>query len=230
MKLALSKRCSCRKPDACAHDWCLRVPSPIGRVRVNVTKRYGLSLPMKRQEVEHHAAKAKHEAKSGLVAAPRGATPMTLGDIADRYMEAFASRSHHYLNGLRAIVAPAANGTVIPLESKPVDEVTTSDIKHAVKTWLARKKTQAGAQGGAVAERHLLQTARHLFNWAIKEGYATRTPFLSATRPRASIVDTPSSMKRCTGKQRPSSMSGPQRRERRPQPNAEGRSSGSKSR
>jgi integrase len=179
MKLALSKRCSCRKPDACAHDWYLRVHSPVGRVRVNVTKRYGLSLPMKRQEVEHHAAKAKHEAKSGLVKAPAKAGALTLGDIADRYMEAFASRSHHYLNGLRGIMVPASNGTVVALGDKPVDEVTTSDVKHAVKTWRARKKTKAGAQGGAVAERHLLQTARHLFNWAIREGYATRTPFLS---------------------------------------------------
>jgi hypothetical protein len=37
----------------------------------------------------------------------------------------------------------------------------------------------AGAKRGLVAERHLKQTARHFFNWAIREGYATRTPFPS---------------------------------------------------
>jgi integrase len=39
--------------------------------------------------------------------------------------------------------------------------------------------TLAGAQRGAVAERHLKQATRHLFNWAIEEGHATHTPFRS---------------------------------------------------
>jgi integrase len=57
--------------------------------------------------------------------------------------------------------------------------VTTADIKHVVAIWRTRKKALAGAKRGAVAERHLKQAARHLFNWAIEEGYATRTPFRS---------------------------------------------------
>jgi integrase len=43
--------------------------------------------------------------------------------------------------------------------------------------WQQRKRMKAGAARGVVGTRHLLQTARHLFNWAIKEGHATKTPF-----------------------------------------------------
>lgn len=45
--------------------------------------------------------------------------------------------------------------------------------------WRDRKKTRDGVQRRAVAIRHLLQTARHFFNWAIAEGSATRTPLKS---------------------------------------------------
>jgi len=51
--------------------------------------------------------------------------------------------------------------------------VTTRDVKAARDAWQQRKN--AGPNG----ERHFLQTARFFFNWAVKEEYATRTPFLS---------------------------------------------------
>jgi integrase len=76
--------------------------------------------------------------------------------------EAFPSRSHHYLNGITT-----------HLGEKAPDTVTTADIEHVATPWQRRKRF------GPHAERHLLQAARHLFNWAIRKGYATRTPFLS---------------------------------------------------
>jgi len=81
----------------------------------------------------------------------------------------------HYLDGLRTIEVPAANGTTVKLESKPIDDVATRDIKeHAVATWKKRPRC------GPIAIRQLLQAGRHFFRWAIEEGYATRTPFRSA--------------------------------------------------
>jgi integrase len=127
------------------------------------------------------AAKAKDLASKGLInvngelIAGR-VTRQTLGYVADKYIAAHPGRKHYYLTGLRAMVVPPAN---VPLEEKPIDEVTTADIKHAVTVWRARKRTLAGAQRGAVAERHLKQATRHLFNWAIEEGHATHTPFRS---------------------------------------------------
>jgi integrase len=63
------------------------------------------------------------------------------------------------------------------LGTKPIEDVTTADVKHAVATWRKRKRTKACAKGGTVAERHFLQTARHVFNFAIREEHATKTPF-----------------------------------------------------
>ncbi len=105
---------------------------------------------------------------------------LTFGDVADRYVAARGDRAHYYLDGLRQIEVPAAKGTSVKLEAKPIDDVTTADIKYAVGVWRRRPRTLAGAKRGAVAERHLLQTGRHLFNWAMAEGYATRSPFYSA--------------------------------------------------
>jgi integrase len=167
MKLALSKRCSCRKPDACAHDWYLRSRTPAGRVRVNVTQRCALTLPMKRADVMHHAAKVHHEVRNGLVSAPKRAT-LTIGDVADYFVKAHPKRPHHYLNGARVISVPPG----VKFEEKAIADVTTADIKHLVSEWRKRKHF------GPNAERHLLQACRRLFTWAIEEGYATKTPFM----------------------------------------------------
>jgi integrase/recombinase XerD len=59
------------------------------------------------------------------------------------------------------------------LGDKAIDTVTTRDIKYARDRWQSRKN--AGPNG----ERHFLAAARAFFNWAVKENYATRTPFLS---------------------------------------------------
>lgn len=159
----MKKRCSCRKPDACAHDWYIRARTAAGRVWVNVTRTYALDLPMKRADVAHHAAKARHEARTGLLLVrPPSSRGTTLADIAQKYEDAFPDRSHHYVKGLVTHL-----GTMAP------DAVTTLDIESLVAVWRKRKRF------GPNAERHLLQAARHLFNWSIRKGYATKTPFKS---------------------------------------------------
>lgn len=173
------KRCHCQDRNTCSHDWWLRVYSAGKRQRINLTEMFPSDA------VEVAAAKAKDMARKGLIINGQlvnasNDTRLTLGDVADRYVTARGERKNYYLDGLRAIEVAAANGTVIKLGDKPVDEVTTADINHAVTAWRSRKRSKAGARGGAVAERQLLQAARHLFNWSIKHGYATRTPFLSS--------------------------------------------------
>lgn len=180
----LGKRCRCDDQEACDHHWWIRVFARGTRQRIDLTASYALPVPMTREDIEVWAAKAKHEARKGFIVNGRrptapGDTRPTLGYVADRYVEARGGGKQYYLAGLRATAVPSAHGTPVRLEDKPIDEVTTADIKHVVKVWKDRKKTLAGAKKGAVAERHLKQSARHLFNWAIEEGYATRTPFLS---------------------------------------------------
>jgi integrase len=81
---------------------------------------------------------------------------------------------------LRRAEVPAANGTTIRLETKPIDAITRADVE-AVRTW--RRQEQAtgnsrpGIKGGEVGTNRLLSRLRHVFSWAIAEGHVTHTPF-----------------------------------------------------
>jgi integrase len=103
-----------------------------------------------------------------------------LGDVADLYVKARGGHRHYYLEGIRDTAVPAAGGSTIKLGLKPIDDVTTADIKHALAAWRSRKRARAGAKGGAVAERHFIASGRHLFSWAIAEGHVKHSPFYSA--------------------------------------------------
>jgi integrase len=100
--------------------------------------------------------------------------------VADLYVKMRGGHRHYYLDGMRGTEVPAANGFKVKLEHKPIDDVTTADVKHTIAAWKLRKRTRAGAKGGAVAERHLIATGRHLFSWAIAEGHVSQSPFYSA--------------------------------------------------
>jgi integrase len=165
----VSKRCHCPDQATCSHHWFLRVYTNGERQRIDLTERFP------GETVEVAAARAKDLARKGLLdVKPTDDARLTMGDVADRYVAARDGHKHHYLDGLRLIEVPASNGTMVKIESKPIDEVTTRDIKeHAVATWKKRPRC------GPIAIRQLLQAGRHFFRWAVEEGYATRTPFRS---------------------------------------------------
>ena len=75
---------------------------------------------------------------------------------------------------------PAAHGTTVRLEEKAIDAITKADIE-AVRAWrraeLAAGRSRPGAKGGEAGINRLLLTVRHLFNWAIGEGFLLDTPF-----------------------------------------------------
>jgi integrase len=177
------KRCHCQDRAMCSHDWWLRVYSAGKRQRINLTEMFPADV------VEVAAAKAKDLARKGLIISGELVhaskdTRLTFGDVADRYAAAHTLHKPHYLEGLRAIEVPAARGTVVKLADKPIDEVTTADIKHAKSVWEKRPRS------GPSAIRHLLQTARHLFSWANREELVTRTPF---SRDKISLISVPKS-------------------------------------
>jgi integrase len=190
------KRCDCVNPTTCAHPWWTqRLPSRGGpRQRVNLSKLFP------DEPVEVAAAKAKDLARKGLIKDGElvNAQParLTCRYVATKYAEVRQNRKEqYYLDGLMDTTLPAGDGsTTMPLGDKPVDDVLTRDIKHAATLWRSRPTAKAGAAGGANAVRHLLQTARHFFRWAVEEGYTSRTPFrspqgdplihISASKPR----------------------------------------------
>ncbi|HYT76903.1 MAG TPA: site-specific integrase [Vicinamibacterales bacterium] len=162
------KRCHCREQASCAHPWWLRL-----KVKGGKQDRWNLTEMFPDDAVEIAAAKARTQARSGRgTASPPSAAPLTVRDVAKRFI---AKRGTSYqLAGLLDARVDAANGTSVALGDKPIDAVTTRDVKAAREAWQRRRKN-AGPNG----ERHFLQTARFFFNWAVKEEFATRTPFLS---------------------------------------------------
>jgi integrase len=157
--MSYDKRCDCRDQMACEHPWWLRVKVKGGkRVRINLTEMFP------DDDVTVAAAKARVLARQGkTIDRPIAATCRV---VAAHYVAARGGRKHYYLDGFLA-----------ELGDRPIDEVSTAEVKALVKTWLTRKRCKRGVKAGAVAERHMKQTIRHFFNWAIEEGYATRTPF-----------------------------------------------------
>jgi hypothetical protein len=149
--LEVSKRCACPDRQTSDHHWYLSVGIKGKRQRIENTALFP------GEPVEITAAKARHLAQQHRPIKPVSARP-TVRDVSQRY-----GRNSYYLDGLRRLLG----------DDKPIDDVTTADIKRCVEVWKERPKC------GPVAIRHLLQTARHLFNWAIREGYRTHTPFKS---------------------------------------------------
>jgi integrase len=116
---------------------------------------------------------------------------LTLADVAERFEKAHPDRKHYYVTILRDIEVPAANGHSVKLEAKPMTDITGSDIEHAAGVWQAQAK--GGKRGGLDAKRHLLTTARRLFNWAIKQKIARSTPF---KEHGVAMIDVPTSRQR----------------------------------
>ncbi len=115
---------------------------------------------------------------------------LTFGDVCDQYLERHVRRPTRRPRGTRmmeVLIAlarraeiPAAHGTTVKLEEKPIDAITKADIE-AVRAWrraeLAAGRSRPGAKGGETGINRLLSRVRHLFNWAIGEGFLLDTPF-----------------------------------------------------
>jgi hypothetical protein len=111
-----------------------------------------------------------------------------------------------HLGVLRRTEIPGSHGQQIRFEQKPSKEVTKADIE-AIRDARRRAGSEAiaarqrwdieaaeraregktmdrpkprllpGAAGGEIGINRLLERARHLFSWAIEEGYIESTPF-----------------------------------------------------
>jgi integrase len=121
---------------------------------------------------------------------PASDVRLTFGDICVEYLKRHVQIPTRRPRGrremeiliamLRRAEIPAANGTTIRFETKPIDAITRADVE-AVRAW--RRHEQAigncrpGTKGGEVGTNRLLSRLRHLFSWAIAEGHITETPF-----------------------------------------------------
>src|SRR2546427_5414395 len=111
-----------------------------------------------------------------------------------------------HLGVLRRTEIPAAHSQSIRFELKPIKDVNKADIeairdarrragpeaiaardqweaeaaeraKHDQKMDRPKPRLLPGSKGGEVGINRLLERLRHLFSWAIEEGYIDSTPF-----------------------------------------------------
>lgn len=115
---------------------------------------------------------------------------LTFGDVCNQYLDRHVRTPTRRPGGrqmaeiligvLRRAEIPAAQGATVRLEQKPIEVITKADVE-AVRVWrraeLAAGKARPGAKGGEAGINRLLSRLRHVFNWAIAEGYLTETPF-----------------------------------------------------
>ena len=75
---------------------------------------------------------------------------------------------------LRRTLLPSGSGTMVTLEARRFDSITRADVEEIRRlSTLNMPRTK----GGVVGANRLLARLRHMFNWAIAQGYADHSPF-----------------------------------------------------
>jgi integrase len=171
-----------------------------------IARREGTRPPASKAEAMAMRDRLRSAIRAGKfegTAAP--ATGLTFGDVVDRYRMDYvnvptrrrsaAKAFEVHLAVLLRSMVPAANGASIALRNKPIAEITRADVE-AVRAGRRRayaklagtasdgpverespKVKRPGPKGGEVGLNRLLARFRHLFTWAIQQGYVTSTPF-----------------------------------------------------
>ena len=190
----LRKRCRCprRKWAKCPHPWWFGFTWDGREIRFSLHKVLGKSYDylMSRSEAERWRDHFKAQIRAGEFidpTKPPQPSPdqrMTLGDLVDRYLDGHVRVPTRRPGGrqlmewqiaaLRRIEIPVPGGGTCRFESRFVDQITKADVEAIRQEWRIHMPR---AKNGEVGCNRLLSRLRHLFNWAIADGYLDRTPF-----------------------------------------------------
>jgi integrase len=189
----LKKRCGCarRQWSKCAHPW------HFGFAHDGEEHRWSLhrvaNKPrgywMSKSEAEAIRDRLRAQIREGTmsdIAAPRPDARLTFGDIADRYLERHVrvptrrpravQQAVSHLRMLRGAEVSGPSGGGVLLAEKRIDLITKADVE-SIRESRRRHPERPGVKGGEVGINRLLARLRHLFSWAIAEGYVNETPF-----------------------------------------------------
>ena len=197
----LKKRCRCprRQWSKCPHPW------HVGFAYNGKEHRWSLhkvaSKPagywMSKTEAEGIRDRLRGQIREGTLtdtSAPSPDVRLTFGDVVERYLErhvrvptrrrAAQQIMEWHLGVLRRAEVPAAGGATIRLEHKAVTAISKADVeavrdgrRAAATARGSTEQARPGCKGGEVGINRLLARLRHVFSFAIAEGYATETPF-----------------------------------------------------
>ena len=197
----LKKRCGCprRQWSKCAHPWHFGFKSAGKEHRWSLHKvaNKPAGYWMSKSEAEGIRDRLRGKIREGTLidaGAPSPAARLTFGDVVERYLErhvrvptrrpAAQKNMEWDLGVLRRAEVPAAGGTTVRLEHKPLTTITKADVESVrdgrraqAQESASTERVRPGCKGGEVGINRLLARLRHVFSFAIAEGYATETPF-----------------------------------------------------
>ena len=197
----LKKRCRCprRQWSKCVHPWHFGFADNGKEYRWSLHKVAGkpLGYHMSKTEAQAIADGLRSDIRAGRFAGTGSVssdTELTFGDVVERYLgrhvrvptrrpEAQQVMEWH-LGVLRRAEVPAAGGTTIRLEHKPLAAISKADVeavrdgrRAAAKSCGSTERVRPGCKGGEVGINRLLARLRHVFSFGVAEGYVSESPF-----------------------------------------------------
>lgn len=198
----LRKRCGCPKRNwpKCGHPWHVNFHHDGKEHRFSldtIAKARNEPRPVSKADALKWRDKLRNEIRDGAFAkapaAAAAASALLFSDVVKAYRTRYvnvptrrpsaAAMFEIHLNMLLRATVPGADDTTTALKDKPIHGITKADveaIRDARRQELAAKAFRVrrpGAKGGEVGINRLLARLRHVFTWAIAEGYVDSTPF-----------------------------------------------------
>jgi integrase len=195
----LKKRCGCprRQWSKCVHPWHFGFAYDGKEYRWSLHKvaERPPGYRMSKTEAQAIADRLRSDIRIGRstgTASPD--TRLTFGDVVERYLErhvrvptrrpAAQQVMEWHLGVLRRAEVPATGGATIRLEHKPLTAISKADVetvrdgrRAAAKASGPTERVRPGCKDGEVGINRLLARLRHVFSFAVAEGYVSENPF-----------------------------------------------------
>ena len=190
----LKKRCGCprRQWSKCAHPWHFGFSYTGREYRWSLHRvaNKPAGYWMSKSEAETIRDRLRGQIREGKLASgsstPSPDAKLTFGDVADHYLDRHVrvpsrrpravQQAVSHLRILKGAEVPGPGGHGTALANRPIDSITKADVE-AIRDGRRRHPERPGVKGGEVGINRLLARLRHVFSWAIAEGYTTETPF-----------------------------------------------------
>lgn len=189
----LKKRCRCprRQWSKCAHPWHFGFTNNGKEYRWSLHKVAGKPVGywMSKSEAEGIRDRLRGEIREVTLhdgSAPSAEARLTFADVVDHYLRrhvrvptrrarAVQQAVSHLRILLRAVV-PGPGGQRVVLADKRIDLITKAGVE-SIREARRQHPERPGVKGGEVGINRLLARLRHVFSWAVSEGYVNDTPF-----------------------------------------------------
>jgi integrase len=194
----ITKRCECghRQWTKCAHPWHFHMKwqGHEFRFQLNEAAHKPPGYAMLKTEAESLRDGFRSQIRAGIFRHPKqGPTPtgpsapdprLTVSGVMAEYLKRHVRMPNRRPQGVKQmeynvrtaerVLVPAANGRTVRFGDKVFSEVIKADIDALLEPLQTRLPR---AKGGHVGSNRILRRLRHLWNWAIAEGFTDSTPF-----------------------------------------------------